>query len=419
MSRWTGVVALAVVGLVPACKEKQAAAPEPAQISEMKPITSPATPSEPVTPGVASPVPAVGSTTGLPPACERYAQTMKRLADCQNIPQTTRDAIRDAFTQTVPAWSSVPPEGKAALEGACKSADDALQQAMVVCGKDPGPGSRDVPGERGVPLDRAVLGSLPHPFGALEVLKPQITREEILSALPNARREGDDQVTVPIGVEDLIAQIDIDYSGHLDVVRIKLPDTARELLVKAWGQPTALGTWFDRKKRWRADLGDDGELMIGPFTPLAELLGKGPDGLAETKGVIGASPAELTARFGARVREIDDEGDTLAEKPVVPAAKRFELLLPATEICKFFTVAELEVTVGHVSALHLSQCFDDEPARRAALAALESKWGRAVPGRGADDRPVFTFGVPGRRVEVTLDENAMDHPGWQIAITAR
>ena len=274
------------------------------------------------------------------------------------------------------------------------------------------PGSRDVPGERGVPLDRQVLGSLPHPFGALEVVKPGASREDILSALPNARRDGDEHVTVPVGVDDLVAHIDIDFSGHLDVVRIDVPESAQALLAQAWGKPNANGSWFDRKKRWRADL-EGGELMIGPFVPLAEVAGKGPDGLAEKQAILGATPAELTARFGARVREVDVENDD-GEKT---GEKRIEVLMPATDVCKYYTHAEGELSGGRVAKLHVDQCFDDESQRRAALASLEKVWGRAVPARSAADLPVFSFaGVPGRKIEMTLGEVFDGQTGWTITI---
>lgn len=287
-----------------------------------------------------------------------------------------------------------------------------VPEAPVPAPPEPTPGSRDVPSERGVPLDRAALGSLPHPFGALEVVKPGASREDILSALPNARRDGDDHIVVPVGVEDLVAHIDIDFAGHLDVVRIDVPESAQALLAQAWGKPNANGSWFDRKKRWRADLDGD-ELMIGPFVPLAEVAGKGPDGLAEKQAILGATPDELTARFGARVRTFDVENDD-GEKT---GEKRIELLLPATEVCKYYTHAEGELAGGRVVKLHVDQCFDDESQRRAALASLEKAWGRAVPARSAADLPVFTFaGVPGRRIEATVGDGYLGQAAWNITI---
>lgn len=274
--------------------------------------------------------------------------------------------------------------------------------------------SREVPSERGVPFDQVALGSLPHPFGALEVVKAGMTRDEVLSALPNAQREGE-SVRVPVGVESLMARIDFDFTDHLDVVRITLPDAARAQLEKAWGKPTAEGTWFDRKKRWRADLDDEHELMIGPFVPLADVLGRGPEGLAEKHVMLGATPTELTARFGTRIKETaveNDEGEPTG-------AKQYELLLPVTEHCKYNLHLHGEVVNGRIGRLHFAQCYGDEDARRAALASIESKWGRAVPARSADDRPVFSFALPRRRVEATIDESDLDIPQWQMVISAK
>lgn len=273
-------------------------------------------------------------------------------------------------------------------------------------------GSRDVPSEAGVPLDQTALGALPHPFGALEVVKAGMTRDEVLSALPNAQRDGE-SVRVPVGVESLMAKIDFDFTGHLDVVRITVPASARAILEKAWGKPTADGTWFDRKKRWRADLDGENELMIGSFVPLAEILGRGPDGLAETQAMLGATPAELTARFGNRIKET--EIDSLFAEA---GTKDYELLLPVTEHCKYNPQLHGEVVNGRIAVLHFSLCSSDEVARRAALASIESKWGRAVPVRTADDRPAFSFAVPRRRILATVDEMA-DAPGWQIAISVK
>lgn len=297
---------------------------------------------------------------------------------------------------------------------AAKIAEEAVQAAREA--RDllarPPPSARDVPSERGVPLDQTALGSLPHPFGALEVIEPTSTREDILSALPNARRAGTDRLTVPLGVEDLVGVIEIDYSGHFDVVNIALPSSARELLAKAWGPPTASGAWFDHKKRWRADLDRDNQLTIGPFKPLADLLGKGPDGLAEAKGILGATHAELTERFGARVREIG--GRAINGK--APRERRLELLMPATEVCRYFTHAEAELAGDRVAKLHLFQCYDDESSRRAALVAIERRWGKAVPIRTAEDLPAFSFRVPARNVTMALDENSDGDAVWLITI---
>jgi hypothetical protein len=410
MSRWPVVVSLVLLA-IPACKVKKREQPA---VTEMAPIKPPGVePEQAVKPEM----PAIANSS-LPASCQHYREAIQRMQNCTEYPAAARRALRDAFAQMESGWKDLAPEATQALDHACSEAADAVEQSLsATCGQASatGTGSRTVPGERGVPLDQTALGSLPHPFGALEVLKPGMARDEILSALPNARRDGDDKVVVPLGVEDLMADIDIDYTGHLDVVRIKLSDPAKAVLTKAWGKPTSTGAWFDRKRRWRADLDETNELMIGTFTPLAELLGKGPDGLAETKALVGATPAELTARFGDRIHEVDvenDSGDATGEK-------RYELLVPATDVCKFYTHVEARLTAGRVAKVLVAQCYDDEAQRRAALAAMEGRWGKAVPGRSAEDRPVFTFVLPGRKAEMTIDENDAEHPGWQIVLGAK
>lgn len=281
------------------------------------------------------------------------------------------------------------------------------------------PGSRDVPGERGVPLDRAVLGSFPHPFGALDPIKPTSSRDEILSAVPGARRDARDGIVANVGVDDLVAMIAIDEDDRLDGVTIKLPynEGAYTLLTEAWGKPTDNHTWFDRKQRWRADW-DDATLWIGPFTPLAEVLGPGPEGLTEQKPVIGATLAELQQRFGKRLIEEPDPGiDVPEEAPAAAAETTYRLLLPATEICRYDTMFLIQVRAGRAIGVTITQCFDDEAMRRAALAAFESKWGRAVPGRTSEDLPVFLFTRGQRRFEMSLATDWEPQGAWRIDIT--
>jgi hypothetical protein len=72
---------------------------------------------------------------GLPAGCHLYAERIEKLTHCDQVPQATRDALQQAYEQTKVAWASVPADGLAALEQACISAADALQQAGVsVCG---------------------------------------------------------------------------------------------------------------------------------------------------------------------------------------------------------------------------------------------------------------------------------------------
>ena len=282
-------------------------------------------------------------------------------------------------------------------------------------------GSRDVPGERGVPFDRTALGSFAHPFGALEVIKPTSSRDEILVALPSARRDADDDITVSVGVEDLVAMIDIDEVDQLDGVSIKLPysTTSYDLLAEAWGKPTDYHTWFDRKRGWRADW-DDGTIVIGPFVRLADVVGGGPEGLTDPKPVIGATLVELQQRFGKRLVEEPDpsEGMNLPESEKTDETT-FRLILPTTEVCRYDTLFVIRVRAGRAVGVTLTQCYDDEPMRRAALAALESRWGRAVPGRSIDDRPVFLFTRAQRRFVMEVAGDWEPAGAWRVEITDR
>jgi len=69
----------------------------------------------------------------LPAECEDYRRAIDELAACPRLPQETRDALRQSYEQTSAAWASVPPEGRAALGMACKSAADAVRQSASAC----------------------------------------------------------------------------------------------------------------------------------------------------------------------------------------------------------------------------------------------------------------------------------------------
>jgi len=272
-------------------------------------------------------------------------------------------------------------------------------------------GSRDVLPEKGVPLDKHSLGPLPRPFGPLAPLKAGMTRDEVLAKIPGAMRDAA-LVWIPTGIEDASAEIAFDAADRLDTITYHMPLTARPILVGAWGAPAPqTNTWFERQSRWRVTLGEDAtqsriDLSMTPYTPLADIIGRGPDALAETKPILGTTLVQLRERFGARFVE--------PAEPDAPA----ELVMPAaTDICNGSTDLLLEHANGRVTKLKLLQCFDEEDVnRRAALAAMEQRWGRAVPTRTADDRLVFAWStVPGRRVEAQVTQNG-DTWVWEVTI---
>ena len=265
--------------------------------------------------------------------------------------------------------------------------------------------------DRGIPLDRSTLGTQPRPFGPLSPVRGGMTRDEVLGVLSGAMRDGD-RVWMPTGIEDTTAEITFDAANRVDTITYHLPLSARRALVTAWGTPVPqTNTWLERTLRWRVRLGEDAvrrkiELTFTPFTPFADLLGRGPDALADQTPIIGASLAELRARFSAR----------LVESGAVA-----ELSMPgATDVCSTASQLLLELANHRVKRLKLSQCYDEQDVnRRAALAAMEHHWGRGVPTRTTDDRLVYAWSLPNRRIEAEQGEDRSGVWIWSVTISAK
>jgi hypothetical protein len=131
----------------------------------------------------------------------------------------------------------------------------------------------------------------------------------------------------------------------LSGVAIRFPDdgAARAILAGAWDQPVeALGQdeatrayWFDQASGTRVALRPNVEVGITEITvervqPVASLYRRGRGFAFETRPILGASPAELAAAYGA-----DFESD-----PSSPGSAR--LLLPPTD----YALARTQCTIG-------------------------------------------------------------------------
>jgi len=93
-----------------------------------------------------------------------------------------------------------------------------------------GSASRAVPAEKGVPLDKRMLGAVPHPFGPLEPLKPEMTRDDIIAAIPGVLRDGD-KLTIPSGITGVAIELAFDATNRFATATYTLPAaTSRELL---------------------------------------------------------------------------------------------------------------------------------------------------------------------------------------------
>lgn len=352
------------------------------------------------------------------PNCDRYHQSIDSLRACDKLPKEAKEALQQAFDVFIDSIKSAPPETFKSLDDVCNQAVDALKQALeatgcefhveAVAGETP-KGSRDVPSEKGVPLDRAVLGALPRPFGALQPIKLTMTRDEILHAIPDAKRDGEN-IAVPLGVEALTAKILIDTSDHISDIEIAMDPFPSDLFQQAWGASEDK-KWLDRVGMWRADYGGgDFALHIFPYKRLVDVLGTGPDLLAEQTPMIGTSITKLKQKLGGRLDEWTEEDEDGNE------VTRPRLLLPSTEVCHFDSLYTLVVENDIVTGATLSQCFDTDADRKLAMAAMEKRWGRATPARTADDRLVFRFSRPGRTVEMTEDPTVDPAGAWIVKI---
>ncbi|MEJ7602729.1 MAG: hypothetical protein WKG01_32875, partial [Kofleriaceae bacterium] len=268
-----------------------------------------------------------------------------------------------------------------------------------------------VPGEQ---LEPAMIGARAAPFGPVAALRPAMTREQVLAAVPGATPSGP-TVWVPTDLEQVTAELFFDASDRFERLLYELPVSARHTLSLVWGPPSESNTWYGTADRWRATISDTPkngkfELEIAAYTPFSELIGGGPDGLAEAKPLIGASLGELHDRYGGRLLDPELSGD--------PA----ELLVTgATDLCSHPTGLVLPLDArGRIRSIVISQCFDDSEAnRRSALAAMEKQWGAATARRTADDLLVFAWSLPGRAIDAHVTRDQTGAGAWQVRISPR
>lgn len=262
-------------------------------------------------------------------------------------------------------------------------------------------------------LDARVLGRAARPFGPLAAVRPRMTRSELLAAVPGAQVDGA-TLWVPTGIDGVTVEMSFDRGDRLGEITYRMPLGARPLLIEAWGPVVPQAeTWFDREGGWRARLREDAikrevAIALSGFTPFADVIGRGPDGLAEPLALVGSTLRELRDRFGARLIDASTTHGFV------------ELVMPhATDVCALPTELGLELDgVGVVKRVMLMQCFDDlDVNRREALASMERAWGAATPARTRDDRLVFAWTVAEHRIEAQQVQHA-DHWVWEITILA-
>jgi hypothetical protein len=117
-----------VAALGTGCRNKEHAG------TEHQPVTAPK-PTEPAAPrGQAKPQEKAPEAMTLPAECTEYRATVERIRTCAALPQATRDALAQAYTQASSGWANATsPEMRESLAASCRSANDAIKQSAAAC----------------------------------------------------------------------------------------------------------------------------------------------------------------------------------------------------------------------------------------------------------------------------------------------
>jgi hypothetical protein len=80
--------------------------------------------------------PALLSTkvTGMPDDCATYKAAMDRIIACDALPQASRDAMKDAFSEATKMWTNLSADDAKQIAPICKSGVDSMLNAFPQCG---------------------------------------------------------------------------------------------------------------------------------------------------------------------------------------------------------------------------------------------------------------------------------------------
>jgi hypothetical protein len=73
-------------------------------------------------------------TSGMPDDCATYKAAMDRIIACDALPQSSRDAMRDAFSEATKMWTNLSPDDAKQIAPICKSGVDSMLNAFPQCG---------------------------------------------------------------------------------------------------------------------------------------------------------------------------------------------------------------------------------------------------------------------------------------------
>ena len=77
----------------------------------------------------------LGVKTGnMPDDCATYKAAMDRIIACDALPQASRDAMRDAFSEATKMWTNLSADDAKQIAPICKSGVDSMLNAFPQCG---------------------------------------------------------------------------------------------------------------------------------------------------------------------------------------------------------------------------------------------------------------------------------------------
>lgn len=215
-------------------------------------------------------------------------------------------------------------------------------------------------------LTAAWLGKTGAPPGELAKMKPGMSMAEAKKVSPLADKPG----TQESELDDVAYAVQEEVTGGLDLM-IRMPSAKKAVIEEAWGKGQDVDrggrpvtVWFNPETGVRAAYSDEGSgkayLRFEPYTPLAKLLGEGPQIAALGKPFEGRTKDELKALY-----------------PEYGGGGFFSLPATEWEFGSGGTTLSPYEKDGKVVSLAFSIPFKSPEAKAEIMKVIEAKWGKA------------------------------------------
>ena len=238
------------------------------------------------------------------------------------------------------------------------------------------------------PLTAAWLGKTVAPPGELAKLKPGMKMDEAKKASPLADKPG----TQGSEIQDVSYAVQQQPNDTIDVM-IYMTGDKKAVIEEAWGkgQDVERGgkpvtVWFNPdtgvRAAWSVSGDNRGELRFEAYTPLAKLLGDGPQIAALSKPFAGKTKDELKAIY-----------------PELVASDRVELPSTEWEFGGSTTLSPYPLD-GKIESLAFSIPFKSPEQQAEIMKVIEAKWGKAK-GKVDFTEGAFVYNKKDPHIEVT------------------